>query len=62
MEELNIERFKKSLEIRYYLPLKLKQRLVQEIISNCMEEKNEILYVNYFIKEMVYKLCISVYR
>lgn len=61
MEELNIEKFKKNLEIKYYLPLKLKQKLVQEIISNCMEEKNEILYVNYFIKEMVYKLCILSY-
>ena len=61
MEELNIENFKRNLEIKYYLPLKLKQKLVQEVISNCMEEKNEILYVNYFIKEMVYKLCILNY-
>lgn len=61
MEELNIENFKRNLEIKYYLPLKFKQRLVQEVISNCMEEKNEILYVNYFIKEMVYKLCILSY-
>lgn len=61
MEKLDIESFKKNLEIRYYLPLKLKQKLVQEIISNCIEEKNEILYVNYFVKEMVYKLCILSY-
>ena len=61
MGALNIEKFKKNLEIKYYLPLKLKQRLVQEVISNCMEEKNEVLYVNYFVKEMVYKLCILSY-
>lgn len=61
MKKLSIENFKKNLEIKYYLPLKLKQRLVQEVISNCIEEKNEILYVNYFVKEMVYKLCILSY-
>ena len=61
MKKLSIENFKKNLEIKYYLPLKLKQKLVQEVISNCIEEKNEILYVNYFVKEMVYKLCILSY-
>ncbi len=61
MEVLSTERFKKGLKIKCYLPLKLKQAFVQEVISNCIEEREGIFYVNYFVKEMVYKLCILRY-